>query len=103
MADTSSSTETEGQFATTSFPAEIMSSPSFDHLSQSVVLILCRSHVMLVVQCYDSADRVEPLLRRFKTYSLYTGERCLEYLGDSVRHTRRWNNRAIGVWLIEKK
>ena len=51
-------------------------------------------------------DWVEPLLHRFKIYSLYTGERCLEYLGDRFRVVlgmpEDWNNRAIGVWLIKK-
>ena len=52
------------------------------------------------------SDRVEPLLRRFKIYSLYTGEQCLEYLGDRFRVVLGMpedrNNRAIGVWLIKK-
>lgn len=51
-------------------------------------------------------DRVELLLRSFKMYSLYTGEQCLEYLGDRFRVVlgvpEDWNNRAIGVWLIQK-
>lgn len=51
-------------------------------------------------------DRVELLLRSFKSYSLYTGEQCLEYLGDKFRVVlgmpEDWTNKALGVWLIEK-
>ena len=51
-------------------------------------------------------DRVELLLRSFKNYSLYTGDQCLEYLGDKFRVVlgmpEDWTNKALGVWLIEK-
>ena len=51
-------------------------------------------------------DRVELLLRSFKSYSLYTGDQCLEYLGDKFRVVlgmpEDWTNKALGVWLIEK-
>ena len=51
-------------------------------------------------------DRVELLLRSFKMYSLYTGEQCLEYLGDKFRVVlgmpEDWTNRALGIWLIQK-
>ena len=61
------------------------------------------------MQDYTNAfltDWMEPLLRRFKVHSLYTGERCLEYLSDRFRIVlgmpEDWNSRAIGVWLIQK-
>ncbi|KAL4076292.1 beta and beta-prime subunits of DNA dependent RNA-polymerase [Scleroderma citrinum] len=64
-------------------------------------------HVMM--QDYTNTfltDRVELLLRSFKMYSLYTGDQCLEYLGDRFRVVlgvpEDWNNRAIGVWLVQK-
>jgi DNA-directed RNA polymerase I subunit RPA2 len=51
-------------------------------------------------------DRVELLLRSFKTFSLHTGDQCLEYLGDKFRVVlgmpEDWNNSALGVWLIQK-
>ncbi|GJE87475.1 DNA-directed RNA polymerase I subunit RPA2 [Phanerochaete sordida] len=51
-------------------------------------------------------DRVEMLLRSFKTYSLYTGDQCLEYLGDKFRVVlgmpEDWTNKALGTWLIDK-
>ncbi|KAI0784863.1 hypothetical protein C8Q75DRAFT_809751 [Abortiporus biennis] len=51
-------------------------------------------------------DRVELLLRSFKQYSLYTGDQCLEYLGDKFRVVAGmaddWSNKAIGAWLIQK-
>jgi DNA-directed RNA polymerase I subunit RPA2 len=51
-------------------------------------------------------DRVEMLLRSFKMYSLYTGDQCLEYLGDKFRVVlglpEDWTNKALGIWLIEK-
>ena len=51
-------------------------------------------------------DRVELLPRSFKMHSIYAGEQCLEYLGDMLRVVlglpEDWNNRAIGVWLIQK-
>lgn len=51
-------------------------------------------------------DRVELLLRSFKMYSLYTGDQCLEYLGDKFRVVlglpEDWTNKAVGIWLIER-
>ncbi|KAF9238805.1 hypothetical protein BU15DRAFT_88248 [Melanogaster broomeanus] len=55
-------------------------------------------HVMM--QDYENTfltDRVELLLRSFKMYSLYTGDQCLEYLGDKFRVVL-----ALGAWLIQK-
>ncbi|KAF8138317.1 DNA-directed RNA polymerase I polypeptide 2 [Boletus edulis] len=64
-------------------------------------------HVMM--QDYENTfltDRVELLLRSFKMYSLYTGDQCLEYLGDKFRVVldmpEDWNNRILGAWLIQK-
>ncbi|KAH7887491.1 hypothetical protein F5I97DRAFT_2009198 [Phlebopus sp. FC_14] len=51
-------------------------------------------------------DRLELLLRSFKMYSLYTGEQCLEYLGDRFRVVlgmpEDWTNQVLGAWLIQK-
>jgi DNA-directed RNA polymerase I subunit RPA2 len=51
-------------------------------------------------------DRVELLLRSYKMYNLYTGEQCLEYLGDKFRIVLGlpgdWKTKPIGVWLIRK-
>ncbi|KAH7107897.1 beta and beta-prime subunits of DNA dependent RNA-polymerase [Auriculariales sp. MPI-PUGE-AT-0066] len=51
-------------------------------------------------------DRVELLLRSFKTYSLYTREQCLEYLGDKFRVVlglrEDMTNAEVGSWLIKK-
>lgn len=51
-------------------------------------------------------DRVELLLRSYKMYNLYTGNQCLEYLGDRFRVVlglpEDWINRVVGVWLIQK-
>lgn len=64
-------------------------------------------HVMM--QDYENTfltDRVELLLRSFKMYNLYTGDQCLEYLGDKFRVVlgmpEDWKNRILGVWLIQK-
>lgn len=64
-------------------------------------------HVMM--QDYDNTfltDRVELLLRSFKMYNLYTGDQCLEYLGDKFRVVlgmpEDWTNQALGAWLIQK-
>lgn len=58
---------------------------------------------------YDNTfltDRVELLLRSFKTYKLYTGEDCLEYLGEKFRVVlglpADWSNAQVGYWLIDK-
>ncbi|KAI0340867.1 beta and beta-prime subunits of DNA dependent RNA-polymerase [Trametopsis cervina] len=63
----------------------------------------------IMMQEYEDTfltDRVELLLRSFKMYSLYTGDQCLEYLGDKFRVVlglpEDWTNRALGIWLIEK-
>jgi len=51
-------------------------------------------------------DRVELLLRSFKSYSLYTGDQCLEYLGDKFRVVlgmpEDWDNVTLGTWLLNK-
>lgn len=51
-------------------------------------------------------DRVELLLRSFKTYKLFTGEDCLEYLGEKFRVVlglpADWTNVQMGAWLINK-
>ncbi|KAJ3487257.1 hypothetical protein NLI96_g3666 [Meripilus lineatus] len=63
----------------------------------------------VMMQDYEDTfltDRVELLLRSFKNYSLYTGEQCLQYLGDKFRVVLGmpddWSTQALGVWLIEK-
>ncbi|KAL5487694.1 hypothetical protein ACEPAI_5802 [Sanghuangporus weigelae] len=63
----------------------------------------------IVMQDYENTfltDRVELLLRSFKAYKLYTGDQCLEFLGDKFRvvlgQPEDWNNTALGVWLIRK-
>ncbi len=63
----------------------------------------------VMMQGYEDTfltDRVELLLRSFKTYSLYTGDQCLQYLGDKFRVVLDmpddWSNKALGVWLIQK-
>ncbi|THH31929.1 hypothetical protein EUX98_g2298 [Antrodiella citrinella] len=63
----------------------------------------------VIMQDYNNTfltDRVELLLRSFKMYSLYTGDQCLEYLGDRFRVVlgmpEDWTNKALGVWVIQK-
>jgi DNA-directed RNA polymerase I subunit RPA2 len=64
----------------------------------------------VVMQDYDNTfltDRVELLLRSFKSrYSLYTGEQCLDYLGDRFRvvlgRPEDMTNRELGIWLVQK-
>ena len=63
----------------------------------------------VIMQDYENTfmtDRVELLLRSFKMYSLYTGDQCLEYLGDKFRVVSGmpddWTNKALGAWLIQK-
>ncbi|KAJ3529741.1 hypothetical protein NM688_g7810 [Phlebia brevispora] len=63
----------------------------------------------VMMQDYDETfltDRVELLLRSFKMYSLYTGEQCLEYLGDKFRVVlgmpEDWTNKTLGIWLLQK-
>lgn len=51
-------------------------------------------------------DRIELLLRAFKTYALPTGRQCLEFLGDKFRVVlgcpEDWDNRRVGTHLLEK-
>jgi len=51
-------------------------------------------------------DRVELLLRSFKAYRLWTGEQCLEYLGDKFRVVlglpEDATNSELGYWLVNK-
>jgi DNA-directed RNA polymerase I subunit RPA2 len=63
----------------------------------------------IMMQDYDNTfltDRVELLLRSYKMYNLYTGDQCLEYLGDKFRVVlglpEDWTIQAVGVWLIQK-
>jgi DNA-directed RNA polymerase I subunit RPA2 len=63
----------------------------------------------IVMQAYDDTfvtDRVELLLRSFKTYSLWTGEMCLQYLGDRFRVVlgipEDWSNERVGAWFVER-
>lgn len=53
------------------------------------------------------SDRVELLLRSFKTFSLHTGEQCLDYLGEKFRVVlgcpEDWTNEAVGSWLVNKQ
>lgn len=63
----------------------------------------------IMMQDYDNtflSARVELLLRSFKVYTLYTGEQCLEYLGDKFRVILNLpedlSNAAQGTWLIQK-
>lgn len=50
-------------------------------------------------------DRVEILLRDFKSYSLFSGEQCLEYIGSKFRivlgYPEDWSDMQVGVFLIE--
>ncbi|KAH8092458.1 beta and beta-prime subunits of DNA dependent RNA-polymerase [Cristinia sonorae] len=63
----------------------------------------------VIMQDYENTfltDRVELLLRSWKMYSLYTGDQCLEYLGDKFRVVLGmpddWTNKALGAWVIQK-
>ncbi|PFH49259.1 hypothetical protein AMATHDRAFT_76288 [Amanita thiersii Skay4041] len=51
-------------------------------------------------------DRVELLLRSFKMFTLYTGQQCLEYLGEKFRVVlgmpEDWTDAALGTWLLNK-
>jgi DNA-directed RNA polymerase I subunit RPA2 len=51
-------------------------------------------------------DRVEMLLRGFKSYSLYSGEHCLEYLGSKFRVVlgcpEDWTDAMVGMTLLER-
>lgn len=64
----------------------------------------------VIMQDYENTfltDRVELLLRSFKkTFTMRTGEQCLEYLGDHFRVVlgmpEDWSNAQLGAWLIQK-
>jgi DNA-directed RNA polymerase I subunit RPA2 len=63
----------------------------------------------IMMQDYENTfltDRVELLLRGFKTYCIHTGDQCLEYLGDKFRvvlgMAEDWTDKTLGVWLIQK-
>ncbi|KAF8528844.1 hypothetical protein BU17DRAFT_37683 [Hysterangium stoloniferum] len=63
----------------------------------------------LVMEDYENTfmtDRVELLLRSFKSYRLWTGDQCLQYLGDKFRVVlglpEDWPNTQVGYWLINK-
>lgn len=63
----------------------------------------------VIMQDYDNTfltDRMELLLRNFKKYNLYTGEQCLEYLGDKFRVVSGLAddvpNVEVGYWLLDK-
>lgn len=51
-------------------------------------------------------DRVELLLRGFKTYGLSTGQQCLEFLGDKFRVVLQcpedWSNERVGSFLLDR-
>ena len=51
-------------------------------------------------------DRVELLLRGFKRYNLWTGEQCLDYLGDKFRVVMRapedYSNAQVGEEMINR-
>jgi DNA-directed RNA polymerase I subunit RPA2 len=58
---------------------------------------------------YDNTfltDRVELLLRGQKTWGLYTGKQCLDYLGEKFRVVlgcpEDWDNVAVGGTLLSK-
>lgn len=63
----------------------------------------------IMMQDYENtflSDRVELLLRSFKTYSLHTADHCLEYLGDKFRVVlglpEDMTNKSLGAWLLQK-
>lgn len=51
-------------------------------------------------------DRVELLLRGFKTYGLQTGQQCLDFLGDKFRVVLQcpedWSNERVGSYLLDR-
>lgn len=51
-------------------------------------------------------DRVELLLRGFKTYGLHTGRQCREFLGDKFRVVlgcpEDWDNERVGSHLLDR-
>jgi len=63
----------------------------------------------VMMKDYDNTfltDRVELLLRSYKTYNLYTGTQCLEYLGDKFRVVlglpEDLSNLAVGAELVDR-
>ncbi|KAL0070101.1 hypothetical protein AAF712_002588 [Marasmius tenuissimus] len=63
----------------------------------------------IMMEDYDNTfmtGRVELLLRSFGTFTMRTGEQCLEYLGDKFRVVlgvpEDWTNEAVGVFLVQK-
>lgn len=50
-------------------------------------------------------DRVELLLRGFKSYGLYTRAQCLDFLGDKFRVVlgcpEDWSNERVGLYMVE--
>ncbi|KAJ8464047.1 hypothetical protein ONZ45_g17373 [Pleurotus djamor] len=63
----------------------------------------------IMMHDYDNtflSDRVELLLRSFKTYDLHTGDQCLERLGDKFRvvlgMADDMTNKSLGIWLLQK-
>ena len=63
----------------------------------------------IIMQDYENTfltDRVELLLRSFKTYKLYTGTQCLEFLGEKFRvvlnQREDMSDKELGIWLINK-
>ncbi|KAG9102005.1 hypothetical protein FS749_000570 [Ceratobasidium sp. UAMH 11750] len=63
----------------------------------------------VIMKDYDNTfltDRMELLLRSFKVFNLYTGDQCLEYLGDKFRvvlgQPEDHDNMTLGHWMIEK-
>ncbi|KAI0030520.1 beta and beta-prime subunits of DNA dependent RNA-polymerase [Vararia minispora EC-137] len=64
----------------------------------------------LIMRDYSNTfltDRVELLLRSYKVFNLFSGEQCLDYLGDKFRVVlglpEDWTNQAVGTWLIKKE
>lgn len=58
---------------------------------------------------YDNTfltDRVELLLRSQKTWGLYTGRQCLDYLGGKFRVVldcpEDWDNMYVGSYLLKR-
>lgn len=51
-------------------------------------------------------DRIELLLRSFKSYSLYTGAQCLDFLGARFKVVLGcpddWTNRQVGEYLLNR-
>lgn len=51
-------------------------------------------------------DRIELLLRGFKSYSLYTGSQCLDFLGARFRVVlgcpEDWTNHQVGQFLLKR-